>query len=53
MKEKLEKQVRSLGEADPLEKEKATLTRILAWGIPCTEAPRGLQSVGLQSVGRD
>ena len=37
MKEKLEKQVESLGEEDPLEKEMATLTRILAWGIPCTE----------------
>ena len=53
MKEKLEKQVGSLGEEDTLEKEMATLTRILAWGIPCAEEPGGLQSMGLQSVGHN
>ena len=38
--------VRSLGREDPLEKEMATHSRILAWKIPWTEEPDGLQSVG-------
>ena len=45
--------VRSLGWEDPLEKEMATHSSILAWRIPCTEEPGGLQSTGLQRVGHD
>ena len=45
--------VRSLGWEDPLEKEMATHSSILAWRIPCTEEPDGLQSTGLQRVGQD
>ena len=41
--------VRSLGHTDPLKKEMATHSRILAWEIPWTEEPGGLQSMGLQS----
>ena len=37
--------VRSLGQEDPLEKEMATHSSILAWDIPWTDEPRGLQSV--------
>ena len=40
--------VRSLGPEDPLEKGMATHSSILAWRIPWTEEPGGLQSVGLQ-----
>ena len=43
--------VRSLGQEDPLEKETATHSSILAWRIPWTEKPGGLQSMGLQRVG--
>ena len=42
--------VRSLGQEDPLEKEMATQSGILAWRIPWTEEPGGLQSMGLQRV---
>ena len=45
--------VRSLGLKDPLEKEMATHSSILAWRIPCTEEPGGLQSMGSQRVGHD
>ena len=45
--------VRSLGQKDPLEKEMATHSSILAWKIPWTEEPGGLQSVGLQRVRHD
>ena len=38
---------------DPLEKEMTTDSSILAWEIPCTEDPRGLQSMGSQGVGQD
>ena len=38
--------VPSLGQEDPLEKEMATLPSILAWEIPWTEKPGGLQSMG-------
>ena len=38
--------VQSLGREDPLEKEKATHSSILAWEIPWTEEPEGLQSTG-------
>ena len=40
--------VQSLGWEDPLEKEMATHSSILAWKIPWTEKPGGLQSVGLR-----
>ena len=40
--------VPSLGREDPLEKEIATHSSILAWRIPWTEEPGGLQSMGLQ-----
>ena len=48
-----ETQVRSLGWEDPLEKEMATHSSILAWKISWTEKPGGLQSMGLQRVGHD
>ena len=43
----------SLGREDLLEKEMATYSSILAWKIPWTEEPFGLQFMGLQRVGRD
>ena len=43
----LETQVQSLGWEDPLEKEMTTHSSILAWRIPWTEEPGGLQSVGV------
>ena len=46
-----ETQFRSLGQEDPLEKGMATHSRILAWRIPWTEEPGGLQSTGSQRVG--
>ena len=42
-----------LGWEDPLEEGMATLSSILAWRIPWTEEPGGLQSIGLQRVGHD
>ena len=48
-----ETQVRSLGWEDPLEKEMATHSSILAWRIPWTEDPYRLQSTGSQRVGHD
>ena len=48
-----ETQVRSLGQEDPLEKEMATHSSILAWRIPWTEEPGRLQSMGLQTVRHD
>ena len=45
--------VRSLGQEDPLEKEMATHCSILAWRIPWTEEPGGLQSMWSQRVGHD
>ena len=45
--------VRSLGWEDPLEKEMATHSSILAWRIPWTEESGGLQSMGSQRVGHD
>ena len=41
-----ETRVRSLGQEDPLEKEMATHSSILAWIIPWMEEPGGLQSMG-------
>ena len=48
-----ETRVQSLGWDDPLEKGLATLSSILAWRIPWTEEPGGLQSMGSQRVGHD
>ena len=48
-----ETQARSLGWEDPLEKEMATHSSILAWRIPWTEEPDGLRSMGSQRVGHD
>ena len=45
--------VQSLGWEDPLEEEMATPSSILAWKIPRTEEPGGLQPLGLQRVGHD
>ena len=45
--------VQSLGQEDLLEKGMATHFSILAWGIPWTEEPGRLQSMGLQRVGHD
>ena len=42
--------VQSLGQDDPLEKEMAAHSNVLAWRIPWTEEPDGLQSVGSQRV---
>ena len=50
MQEMQETQVRSLGQEDPLEKKMATHSNILAWRIPWTEKPSGLQSMGSQRV---
>ena len=48
-----ETQIRSLGQEDPLEKEIATHSSILAWEIPWTEKPGRVQSMGSQRVGHD
>ena len=45
--------IRSLGQYDPLKKEMATHSNILAWRIPLSEEPCRLQSVGSQRVGQD
>ena len=45
--------VKSLSQGDLLEKEMATHSRILAWRIPWTEEPCGLQSMGWQRVGHN
>ena len=45
--------VHSLGQEDPLEKGMATYSSILAWRIPWTEEPHGLQFVGSQRVQQD
>ena len=45
-----ETQVQSLGWENPLEKEMATHSSILAWKIPWTEEPGGLSSTGLQRI---
>ena len=46
-------QIQSLGQKDPLEKEMATHSSTLAWKIPRTEEPGGLQTMGSQRVGHD
>ena len=43
-------QVGSLGQEDPLEEVMAIHSSILAWGIPWTEEPGGIQSIGSQRV---
>ena len=43
----------SLGQEDPLEKEMATHPSILAWRVPWTEEPGGLQSMDPQRIGHD
>ena len=48
-----ESQVRPLGGVYPLEKEMATRSSILAWRIPWTEEPGGLQSMGSKKVGHN
>ena len=48
-----ETRVRSLGWEDPLEKEMATHSSVLAWKIPWMEEPGGLQSMGWQRVLHD
>ena len=45
--------VQSLGQEDPLEKEMVTHSSILAWRIPWTEEPGGLQPMGSQRVRHD
>ena len=53
MQETQEMWVQSLGWEDPLEKEMATHFSILAWKIPWTEEPGGLQPMGSQRDGHD
>ena len=48
-----ETQVQSLGWEDPLEKEMATYSSILAWRIPWTKEPGRLQFIGSQRVRQD
>ena len=48
-----ETQVQSLGWEDPLEKEMAAHSSILAWKIPWTKEPGRLQSMGSQRIGHD
>ena len=48
-----ETRVQSLSLEDPLKEDMATHSSILAWRIPWTEEPGGLQSMGLQRVGHD
>ena len=48
-----EMQIRFLGRADPLEKEIATRSGILAWRIAWAEESGGLQSMGSQRIGRN
>ena len=45
--------VPSLGGEDPMEEGMATHSSLLAWRIPWTEEPGGLQSMGLQRVGHE
>ena len=53
MQEMQETWVWSLGWEDPLEKEMATPSSILAWRIPWREEPGGLQSIGSETVGHN
>ena len=49
----IEKQVPSLGQEDPGEKEMATYSSIFAWKTSRTDEPGGLWSIGLQRVGHN
>ena len=53
MQETQETCVLSLGWEDPLEEGMTAHSSVLAWRIPRTEEPGGLQSIGLQRVGQD
>jgi len=53
MQETEERQVQSLGQEDPLEEGMAIHSGILAWRIPWTEEPGGLQSIASQRVGHE
>ena len=53
MQDMWERQVLSLGQVDPLEKEMAAHSGILAWEIPRTEEPGGLQSISSQEFGHN
>ena len=53
MQEMQEMRVQYLGWEDPLEEGMATHSIVLAWRIPWTEGPGGLQSMGLQRVRHD
>ena len=53
MQEMQETRVQSLGWEDPPEEDMTTHSNILAWRIPRTEEPSGLQSMGSQRVGHD
>ena len=53
MQETQETLVQSLSQEDSLEEEMATHSSILAWRIPWTEKPGGLQSLGSHRVGHD
>ena len=53
MQEMQEMWVPSLDQEDPIQKGMVTQSSILAWKIPWTKEPDGLQSMGLQRVGHD
>ena len=53
MQDTQEMQVQFLGREETLEEGMATHSSILAWRIPWTEEPGGLQSIGSQKVGHD
>ena len=53
MQETQETQFPSLGEEGPPEEEMAAHSSILAWGIPWTVEPDGLQSLGLHRIGHN
>ena len=53
LSEMQETQVQLLGQEDPLEKEMATHSSILAWEIPWIEEPGRLLYMGLQRIGHD
>ena len=53
MQETQEMGVQLLGRGDPMEEGMATHSSILAWGIPWTEEPGELQSMGSQRIGHD
>ena len=50
---KQETQAQSLGQEDPLEEGMAAYSSVLAWRIPCTEEPGGLQSMASQRIRHD